>query len=128
MRYKRKRWRMKKGHKFSLLLLAFLLSGILIGCGGASTGTAQSYYEQGLKLNDESRYQEAIAQFDKAIELNPEYAEAYRNRGIAYDIQGQYERAVQDYDEAIRLNPGSAEAYNDRGISYRHLSQYERAI
>ncbi len=52
----------------------------------------------------------AIADFDRAIEVQPDYAEAYSNRGEAYEDKGDYERAIADYGRAIELQPDVAEA------------------
>ena len=45
----------------------------------------------------------AIADFNKAIELNPEDAEAHSNRGIAYADKGEHDLAIADLDQAERL-------------------------
>ncbi len=60
------------------------------------------------------RNEEAIKDYDKAIELNPQYAKAYNNRGKAKAKLGRNEEAIKDYDKAIELNPQLAEAYNNR--------------
>ncbi len=57
------------------------------------------------------QYDRAIADFDVAIELRPDYAGAFRNRGGAYGMSGQYDRAIADFDVSIELNPDDAEAY-----------------
>ena len=54
-------------------------------------------------------YGKAIADFDEAIRLKPDYALAYRNRGTTLVLNGKYEFASSDYEEAIRLNPNHAE-------------------
>ncbi|MCU4139364.1 MAG: hypothetical protein MW690_001296 [Methanophagales archaeon] len=54
-----------------------------------------------------NEYEQAIEDFSKAIELNPNYAGAYYNRGIAYAKLNQHERAIEDYNKAIELNPAS---------------------
>lgn len=74
----------------------------------------------------------AIADFDRAIELDPGCAEAYHMRGLAYHLQGlgyigialvesnplDIEQAIRDYDRAIELDPGMTTAYHDRGSAY----------
>ena len=74
------------------------------------------------------QHERAIEDYDKAIELNPEYAAAYYNRGNRYRDLGQHERAIEDYDSAIELGPELAEAYSNRGITYADLGQHEQAI
>ncbi|OGG04932.1 hypothetical protein A2Z33_06575 [Candidatus Gottesmanbacteria bacterium RBG_16_52_11] len=48
---------------------------------------------------------QAIAEFSRAIELNPFYADAYHNRGLSYLKAGKTEEAERDLSEAVRLNP-----------------------
>ena len=43
-------------------------------------------------------FEQAIADYDKAIELNPDYADAYFNRGVAHAASGNYEQAIQDIE------------------------------
>jgi Flp pilus assembly protein TadD len=70
----------------------------------------------------------AIADYDRAIELEPDYALAYNNRGVAYDDKGEVDRAIADYDRAIELKPDYAAAYNNRGVAYIHKGEVDRAI
>ncbi|MFT7587359.1 MAG: tetratricopeptide (TPR) repeat protein, partial [Cellvibrionaceae bacterium] len=76
------------------------------------------YFFRGLAYDYLKDYERAIADYDRAIELNPEDATAYNNRGNSYSNQGDEERAIADYDRAIELNPEEATAYNNRGHSY----------
>ena len=77
---------------------------------------------------DELKLEEAIAAYDEAIRLNPDYAEAYNNRGNAKDALGRHEAAIVDYNEAIKLKPDLAEAFNNRGVAKETLGQYNAAI
>ena len=52
--------------------------------------------------------------FDRAIELDPNYPDALNNRGLAYTGKGQYDRAIQDFDRALRLDPKDADAIRYR--------------
>ena len=60
-----------------------------------------------------------LADYTKAIELNPNNAEVYYNRGGVYRGKGDYDCALADYTKAIELNPNDAEIYNNRGIVER---------
>ena len=57
----------------------------------------------------------AIAAFDHAIRLNPNYAPAYFNRGIGEVLKGQLDDARADFDHALQLAPDDADAYAQRG-------------
>jgi tetratricopeptide (TPR) repeat protein len=57
----------------------------------------------------------AIADYSKAIELKPDFAEAYFSRGFAKKDKGDLDGAITDYTKAIELKPNYALAYNNRG-------------
>ena len=74
------------------------------------------------------QYERAIADYDKAIEINTEDANAYNNPGLSYSLIKETQRALFDYDKAIEIDPNNSEVYYNRGSSYTDLKQYERAI
>ena len=64
---------------------------------------------RGLAKTFLKEYEGAIKDYDKAIELDPNFAPAYHNRGIAkYELK-QYSEAIADYDKAIELDPNYAQ-------------------
>ena len=89
---------------------------------------ADEHYTAAVSLYEQDRLEDAIAEYDEAIHLNPQFAKAYERRGAAYFRLGQYQGVIEDFDEAIRLNPQFAKAYRNRGIAYGRLGQYQRAI
>jgi tetratricopeptide (TPR) repeat protein len=77
---------------------------------------------------DKRNYDQAIEDYSKAIELNPQYADAYSNRGNAYYDKRNYDQAIEDYSKAIELNPQYAIAYYNRGNAYYNKRNYDQAI
>jgi hypothetical protein len=76
------------------------------------------FNNEGIKLGEQNKYQQAIEEFSKAIFRKPSFAEAYNNRGFSYLTIGQYQQAIEDYSEAIRLKPDFLAAYINRGTAY----------
>ena len=111
----------------SALAVTMGLALALTACGDGLS-EADDHYNSGAALQEQGRPEEAIAEYDEAIRLDPQLAKAYYNRTFAYDDLGQYQRAIEDYDEAIRLDPQLAEAYANRGFAYTNLGQHQRAI
>jgi tetratricopeptide (TPR) repeat protein len=66
--------------------------------------------------------------FNKAIQINPEYAEAYSNRGNLYKDQKKWDLAVADYNKAIQINPEDALAYVGKGIVMLTTGNNQKAI
>ena len=64
-----------------------------IGCE-RSDGSAVAFYNSGIDYFHQGQFDQAIAEYSKALEINPRYANAYIYRGAAYDIKGQYDQAI----------------------------------
>ena len=88
---------------------------------------ALEHFAIGVELRDQENFQEAIAEYDQAIQLYPK-SEAYNHRGNAYFDLGRLDRAVEDYDAAIASDGHYFRAYNNRGVVYARLGQLDRAI
>jgi tetratricopeptide (TPR) repeat protein len=91
-------------------------------------GTKEQWNKDGLSRSYARQYQEAIADYDFALRLDPHYALAYNNRGVAYFNLEEYQKAIADYDRAIQLDPQFALAYGNRGVAYFNLKEYQKAI
>jgi len=88
----------------------------------------QIYSDRGWANMGMKAYEQAINDYNSAIELKPEYAWAYGSRGLVYRILKDYQRAIADFDHAIELKPEYAWAYGSRGRAYHLLKDYQRAI
>jgi tetratricopeptide (TPR) repeat protein len=73
-------------------------------------------------------YDNAIADYGRAIEYSPNYVLAYYNRGLAWHNKGELEKAIDDYDKAVEFNPNYAFAYNNRGYIWYFKQEFSKAI
>src|SRR5262245_11133397 len=97
---------------------------------------AELHLARGESLSAAHDYDGAMAEYTKAIQLKPDYAEAYNDRGFAYYLKGQAEQAISDFTQAIRLRPNYPKAYNSRGVVYmshgygsaKAVADFDRAI
>ena len=88
---------------------------------------AISYSGRGIANYQQGNFTQAFSDFNKAIEINPDYFEAYINRGYAYHQQGNFTQAIADYTRAIEINPGDAGVYINRGVVYYLTKEYDKA-
>jgi tetratricopeptide (TPR) repeat protein len=82
---------------------------------GASHGQKEQVPRLGNVLYRQKKLDEAVAAYNKAIALRPDYALAHHNLGIALAEQKKLDGAVAAYNKAIALQPDHALAYNSLG-------------
>jgi uncharacterized protein (TIGR02145 family) len=89
--------------------------------------TAEEYYNKGISKFNIKDYTGAIAAYNKAIQLKPDYADAYYYRGTAKYYLQDYTGAMIDYNQAIQLKPDNANAYSARGTVKYYLQDMNGA-
>ena len=85
----------------------------------ANRGTV--YYKTG-------DYDRGIADFEKAIELNPNDTEAHLGLGIVWSKKGDHDRAIAHFNKAVDLRPADAMMYIHRGVTYDEKGDFDQAI
>ncbi len=98
-----------------------LNSGTINADDAAIPKAARKAYEQGLKLQKEKHPQEALAQFNQALELHPNYFQALTERGDLLMQHNNLAEAEADFARALKLNGKYAPAW--RSIGYCQLQQ-----
>lgn len=89
---------------------------------------ALEHNELGNLYESKGRYEQAIAEYEKAIELDPKLAMAYSNLGSVYSNIGLLNKAIVKYKKAIRIDPKATFAHNNLGNAYYARGNYSRAI
>ena len=82
----------------------------------------------GAALKGQRKLLGALAQFDAAIEVNPNYADAHSNRGVTLQELDRLEEAIASFDKAIELKPDYAEAISNRGLVMQESGRLDDAI
>ena len=89
---------------------------------------ATAHYRRGRGYSLLKQYSRAITDFDRAIQLEPAFAQAYNERGDAYRNRGIYKLAIQDYSTSIRLlNPDLHIPYFGRGLTHEAMGNQRLA-
>jgi tetratricopeptide (TPR) repeat protein len=82
----------------------------------------------GLAYKNRGFPDEAIREFNRAIELAPNMAKNHYNLGLAYEEKGLFEKAVEAYKKAIELNPAYTDAYFNLANLFMKLQSRQDAI
>lgn len=85
-----------------------------------STEAERVFCSAVLKSNKDDRAG-AIADFERALALQPDMADAHFLLGYQYWLEKNYVRAIAEYDEYLRVHPESARAWANRGGAYLEL-------
>lgn len=88
---------------------------------------ASTYVDKGIEKINRGDFQGAIADFNKALEINSQYIAAYNGRATAKWGLGDTQGAISDYSKAIVTNPQHPDAYNNRGLAKEFLGDLKGA-
>ena len=88
--------------------------------------TAKDYFKLGNYMYDLGKCDEAIADYTKAIELDPTISQIYNNRGFTYLMKEDYKNALGDFNKAIEIRPNYVHALMNRGDIYNYYYSIDR--
>lgn len=91
-------------------------------------GLANAYLDRGIAYGLSEKYEAALADYDKSIELDANEPYAYYFKGEAYASLEKYDKAIENYSLAIKMQPNFVFAYHLRGISYLSQKDYKNAF
>ena len=93
----------------------------------ANAGDNSYYFDNAYDKAENGDYYGAISDYNKSIEINPEYSIAYNNRGFVKFKIKDYYGAISDYNKAIEINPVYALAYTNRSESKENIGDMKGA-
>lgn len=93
-----------------------------------ATSARQDAYRRARLWSERGRGDLALAAFDEALALDPNFAAALNGRGNEYFRSGDYPRAIANYNQALLLEPRSGVAYCNRAGAWLMLGEAEIAI
>ena len=90
--------------------------------------TAADYAKQGDACFFENRYEDAIAAYNLALQIQPDLADTWNNRGVVLTRMQRYPGAIASYEQATTIRPNYPDAWNNRGVVLLELQKYQEAI
>jgi len=90
--------------------------------------TAGDYAKQGDACFFENRYEDAIAAYNLALQIQPDLADTWNNRGVVLTRMQRYPEAIASYEQATKIRPNYPDAWNNRGVVLLELQKYPEAI
>ena len=93
----------------------------------SGTDKAFGYRARSGWLRRLKRYDEALADVDRALSLQPKEVQSFDAQADIFFDKGDFDRAIAAYDHAIRVDPTYAAAYTSRGLLYERKGDIEQA-
>ncbi len=135
---------MRSRNMFRMGITVILMSIALVACGDqepspptpvpptatpAATPTlsANEHIDRGVEYLDQDQLDQASAEFQAAIQLDPENANAHYDLGVVHYKQDEIEEAMAAFQQALQLDPDHGPAHNNLGLVYEKLGEMEAA-
>ena len=89
---------------------------------------SQNSVVEAAKLIDQQKYEDALAELNKAIRNNPKNPDAYYYRASVFDAQSKAQLAIEDYKKSLEFNPNQDVTYYLIAIDYENLNNPKEAL
>jgi tetratricopeptide (TPR) repeat protein len=112
--------------KTTAIFLAFLLfMGFAMNLQAQN---ARQFFKTGITFVESGNHKDAIDQFTKAVNIDPEYTEAYIKRSASYEAMGELQNAADDLKRALTFEQKDAKLYYDAARINYSLGKYDDAL
>ena len=88
----------------------------------------EDHISRGVTYRRAEKFEQAMAEFEQAISVDPDNADAWYHHGLTWGLTGEHGRAVADFTRSIERAPEYADAYNCRGYALLCLGEYRLAL
>ena len=89
--------------------------------------TGDDHFYRGVRLEKQGRLQEALREYEQALEVDPDLWEAHSNLGLAYMALAKWDLTERHLGTAARIKPDRWESHNNLGIYLRKQNRYQEA-
>jgi len=113
-----KLWKVNMG---KIIIMVLLLTVIAFG------ETAEEYLKKGMEYANKGKYDEAISEMKKGIDLDPLDAEVHLNLGVVYANKKDYDTAIIEIEESVKLKSDDVLAHYVLAMLFEKKKDYGRA-
>ena len=89
---------------------------------------ASVYINRGVLYNDLKKWDLALDDYNRAIEIDPQNTDAYNNRASLYGELKKYDLALADFNQVLKIDPNYPNAYLGKGLVSISLQQKQQGI
>jgi tetratricopeptide (TPR) repeat protein len=93
-----------------------------------SPQSSGAYNSRGNAFAAKGDIESAIADYNRSVEILPEYVDVYNNLANAYKRKGDFDNAIANYNKVLKLNPYHVAGHYNRGVALLEAKQLDQAI
>lgn len=90
--------------------------------------SARQYYKAGLAFSEAGNYKDAVGQFTRSLEIDPEYLQSYIERARAFEATGDLQKAADDLQQALSFEQKKESLYYEAARLNYLLSSFDIAL
>ena len=113
---------MRKRYIVSIVMVALLV--VFAGCTRNPDAAKRKYVESGKKYMEEKKYDSAVIQFKKALQIDPRYSEGHYELGQAELAQQHWAAAFKEFSVATDQDPNNVKAHLALGTLWWQARKY----
>ena len=88
----------------------------------------RAYMSRAVYYHSNKNYELALKDYNKSLELGPNFIPSFQGRGYLYITTREYEKAIADFNRVLKTEPNNLVVLLNRGTAYTKLKNYENAI
>ncbi|HHN65853.1 MAG TPA: tetratricopeptide repeat protein [Nitrospirae bacterium] len=112
----------------ALVLFISVVAFVIYWRTGVEDVPGDYYVKKGNYRLEDGQYEDAIKEFNLALQKNPQHHMAYLGLALSYMQMGKNKKALEYFNRTISLKPDLAVAYADRGILLDRMGEHEKAL
>jgi len=89
---------------------------------------ARDFYNIGVDFLKSKNYNEALPNFLKSVEIDPNFAFAWDNIGVCYRVLKNYDKAIDAYKKSIKIDPTGKTPLQNLALVYMFQKKFKKAI
>ena len=114
----------------SFYIFAFTTTTLADAQNATNTNSTEidTFLETAKNSYNQQKYDEAIQNYDKVLQIEPNNTAALVNKGLASSDLNRYDEAIQYYDKALHIEPNDTDALINKGTALYDLERYDESI
>ncbi|GGG37295.1 tetratricopeptide repeat protein [Bizionia arctica] len=89
---------------------------------------AGAFYDRGITAAKNGFYEEAVKNFQKAVNEDPEFSFAWDNLGVNYRRLNKFDEAIDAYEKSLKIDPNGLMPLQNIAVAYQYKKEYKKAI